>query len=271
MTIRIKYVTPYAFGRTDLGGRAVQVARAALLPGTEVVVTSAKNTAGLLEGHLESLLLDVYITEAGLTAEEEGFDAVMMDTVSDSGLTALRSRLTIPVIGPGLVAYVTAGILGRRFAIITIWDSLRHIYEKGLQTYGLAAQCVSIRSAEAPKALPAMDSDAPLPVSGADEALVQRIIDEAERAIEDDGADVIILGSTTMHEAADGLSAAVPVPVINPGPLGLKIAESLVLLRLTHSRRAFPSSPTTHDEKFHSLLAAAQVAEAVTISAEVAP
>ena len=44
---------------------------------------------------------DAYVIEAGLSAEDEGFDALIMDTVSDSGIYALRSRLSIPVIGPG--------------------------------------------------------------------------------------------------------------------------------------------------------------------------
>ena len=33
--------------------------------------------------------------------KNEGYSAVVIDTVSDSGLRALRSRLSIPVLGPG--------------------------------------------------------------------------------------------------------------------------------------------------------------------------
>ena len=39
--------------------------------------------------------------EAGVTAQEDGYDAVCIDTMSDSGVNALRSMLDIPVIGPG--------------------------------------------------------------------------------------------------------------------------------------------------------------------------
>jgi allantoin racemase len=43
----------------------------------------------------------------------------------------------------------------------------------------------------------------------------------------DDGADVIGLGSTTMHGAHRYLSDRLPVPVINPGPLTYKLAKML--------------------------------------------
>ena len=39
--------------------------------------------------------------EAGLDAASEGYDAICIDTMSDSGANALRSMLDIPVITPG--------------------------------------------------------------------------------------------------------------------------------------------------------------------------
>ena len=54
------------------------------------------------------------------------------------------------------------------------------------------------------------------------------------------GADVVILGSTTMHQAAQWLESRLPVPLVNPGPLTYKLAETLLALRLTHSRACYP-------------------------------
>ena len=59
-----------------------------------------------------------------------------MDTVSDSGLAALRSRLTIPVLGPGLVQQHVAAMLGKRFSILTMWERWRPLYEKTMAEYG---------------------------------------------------------------------------------------------------------------------------------------
>ena len=49
---------------------------------------------------VDMMLADISIFEAGMKAEQEGFDAVCIDTMSDSGVAALRSVLSIPVIGP---------------------------------------------------------------------------------------------------------------------------------------------------------------------------
>jgi allantoin racemase len=60
------------------------------------------------------------------------------------------------------------------------------------------------------------------------------------RCVEEDGADVILLGSTTMHQAHAYLTERLPVPVINPGPLTYRLAEAALKLGLSHSRAAYP-------------------------------
>ena len=66
------------------------------------------------------------------------------------------------------------------------------------------------------------------------------LLEAARACIEQDGAEVILLGSTTMHQAHGYLAARLPVPVINPGPLTYKLAEAALALGLHHSRKAFP-------------------------------
>ena len=48
-------------------------------------------------------------------------------------------------------------------------------------------------------------------------------------------ADVVIIGSTTMHQAYAALSAALPVPVLSPGRVGVRTAEMLLDLGLRHT------------------------------------
>ena len=63
----------------------------------------------------------------------------------------------------------------------------------------------------------------------------------------EDGADVIVLGSTTMHQSAAWLADNLPIPVINPGLVAYKQAELLVQLGLTHSKKAFPAPGVGND------------------------
>ena len=247
--MRIKFIIPFPFDEEGVANRAAQIPKEILGPDTEVECVPVRNSATLVTDYYEAMIFDMYIAEAGLRAEEEGFDAVIMDTVSDSGLYALRSRLSIQVIGPGLVSYAVAIMLGKRFSIITMWDRWRHLYEKNLDTYHLWEKCASVRAVNIPPEVETL-------FAGKEEEMFQKLTDEAQRAIDEDGADVILLGSTTMHQAGDYMSKHLPAPVINPGPVGIKIAETLVQLGLSHSKVAFPSPPEIQDEKFFSLVGA---------------
>ena len=247
--MRIKYIIPFPFDDEGIANRAAQIPKEILGPDTEVECIPVRNSATFVTDYYESMLFDVYILEAALRAEDEGYDAVIMDTVSDSGLAAMRSRLNILAIGPGLVSYAVAVMLGKRFSIVTMWDRWRHLYEKNLDTYHLWEKCASIRAVNIPPDVEAL-------FTGKEEEMFQKLTAEAQKAIDEDGADVILLGSTTMHQAGDYMAAHLPCPVINPGPVGIKMAETLVTLGLKHSKVAYPSPDTIQDEKFFSLIGA---------------
>ena len=250
--MRIKYVIPFPFDDEGVANRAAQIPKEILSPDTVVECVPVRNSATLVDCYYEDLVFDMYITEAGLRAEEEGFDAVIMDTVSDSGLYALRSRLTIPVVGPGLVSYLVGALLGKRFSIVTMWDKWTHLYEKNLAMYDLKQKCASVRAVNIPPDVEAL-------FTGKEEEMFEKLTATARQAIEDDGADVILLGSTTMHQAGDYMAKHLPAPVVNPGPVGIKVAEMLVQLGLSHSKVAFPSPSTIIDDRFFSLAGAGEV------------
>jgi allantoin racemase len=226
--------------------RTAQVPEGLLGPNVTVEFGHVRNATTVLDGYYEGFIFEMYIVEAGLRAEEEGYDALIMDTASASGLYALRSRLTIPVLGPGLVAYCAAMMLGKRFSVVTMWDRWVHLHEKNLDTYRLWDKCASIRHI-------GVRPDMKELLSGREPQIAERVAAEATLAVEEDGADVIILGSTTMHQTAPYL-AELPVPVINPGPVAVKITEALLSLGLSHSKVAFPSPEVLQDEKFFSLI-----------------
>ena len=194
-------------------------------------------------------LAEIGMLEAGLKAEADGFDAVCIDTVSDSGVAALRSELSIPVIGPGRTAILTAMMLGNRFSILTMWDQWRHLYERTLGDLGLGHACASIR------ALGVTPDNRSL-MAGKEDEIFPALLDLAERCVADDRAEVIILGSTTMHQAHSFLAERLPVPVINPGPLSYKLAEACLGLGLSHSRAAYPGPIAPRREIIHAILEA---------------
>ena len=247
--MRIKYIIPFPFDEEGIANRAEQIPKELLGPDTEVECVPVRNSATLVDCYYEALVFDMYIVEAGLRAEEEGYDAVVMDTVSDSGLAALRSRLTIPVLGPGQVQQHVAAILGKKFSILTMWRRWIPLYEKTMAEYGTRHYCASIRSID-------VRPDQEQLLAGKEEVVFGALEEQGRKAIEEDGADVILIGSTTMHQAVEHLRATLGVPVVNPGLLAIKLAELFVQLGLSHSKVAYQPPETIQDEKFQSLAAA---------------
>jgi allantoin racemase len=229
---KVVVLVPFAFDEKGLANRRAQLASVKLGEDIEFDYKAVKAGPALYDSYHDYALADVAIFEAGLTVQEEGYDAVCIDTMSDSGMNALRSVLDIPVIGPGRASYLMALMLGSKFSVLTQWDPWMNLYKKGLQEYGLVEKCASIRSINTPP-------DVENLLGGKEEVVFPKLVEAGLRCV-DDGADVICLGSTTMHQAHAHLSENLPVPVINPGPLTYKLAEAVLSLGLTHSRQAYP-------------------------------
>ena len=241
MDTRIKVIVPIPMDAAGVANRARQLPPALVRPGYRPEFVAVPFGAALGDSYHDMLLMDWTVFQTGLKAEEEGYAGVLIDTVSDSGLRALRSRLGIPVVGPGEAAFMTAMMLGKRFTVLTMWDEWFPLYEKTLTDYGFWDRVASLRSIRTRPDLTEL-------LAGKEEVIFERLRDEAMAAIEEDGADVIVLGSTTMHQSAEYLAGALPVPVINPGLVAYKQLELLIELGLRHSKRAFPPPGVGKDE-----------------------
>lgn len=241
MTKRIKVIVPIPMDEAGVANRASQLPPEQIADGYEVTFEAVKWGAALGDSYHDALLMDFSVFEAGLKAEEEGYDAVCIDTVSDSGMYALRSRLNIPVIGPGQVALHTACMLGNKFSIITMWPQWYHLYKKILNEYGLWGRLASIRDIGTRPDLAEL-------LEGKEEVVFDKLKSECMKAIEQDGADVIVLGSTTMHQSHAFLEANLPVPVINPGVISYKMCEVFLETGLKPSKTTFASPEMPNDD-----------------------
>ena len=230
---KILTIVPFAMSPENLVLRQQQLQGLQFGPDLHFEYRAVKAGPVNYSSHHDFVLADVSIFEAGCRAQQEGFAAVCIDTMSDSGVAALRSVLDIPVFGPGKVSMLSALMLGDRFSILTMASRWKPLYKKALDELGMHHKCASVRAIE-------VSPDNQALLSGKEEEVFPLLEAAAMKAIEIDGADVIILGSTTMHQAHAHLQARLPVPVINPGPLSYKIAESMLALGHTHSRTAYP-------------------------------
>jgi len=241
---RIKIIIPVPMDDAGVQQRAAQLPAHLIAPGFYPEFVPVSKGATLADSALDMLLMEFSVVQAGLRAQEEGYNAVCMDTVSDSGLAALRSRLDIPVIGPGMAAFHMAAMLGRKFSIITMWEPWFPLYEKTLSEYHLWPRVASLRSIDTRPDLKEL-------LTGKEEVVFAKLETQARQAMAEDGADVIVLGSTTMHQAHAWLTQRLPVPVINPGQIAFKLCEMILSLGLTHSRQAWPRGENPNDAAYH--------------------
>jgi len=245
---RVLVLVPFALDEAGLARRSAQLAEAAVRP--DVTYDFRPVVAGptSFQSPHDWLLLDVAILEAGLSAEADGFDAVVIDTASDSGVDALRSMLDIPVVGPGRASLLFALTLGRSFGILAQWEPALARLGKSLDEWGLAAHCAGVEHFDTEPDFAGLIGDKRAEVLPKMEAACLRLVDA--------GADVICLGSTTMHEAHAYLVDRLPVPVINPGPLSYKLVELLLAAGLSQSRRAYPRPLVPKEAMIHAMLGA---------------
>jgi hypothetical protein len=250
---KILTIVPFAMSPENLALRQQQLQGLQFGPDLHFEYRSVKAGPVNYSSHHDFVLADASIFEAGCRAQQEGFAAVCIDTMSDSGVAALRSVLDIPVFGPGKVSMLTALMLGDRFSILTMASRWKPLYKKALDELGMHHKCASVRAIE-------VSPDNQALLSGKEDEVFPLLEAAAMKAIEIDGADVIILGSTTMHQAHAHLQARLPVPVINPGPLSYKIAESMLALGHTHSRTAYPQPMHPRLDMLSAMMDAARVA-----------
>lgn len=168
--------------------------------------------------------------EAAYRAEDEGYAAAFINTIGDYGLLQARSQVNIPVIGAGESAMLLATTLGQRFSIVTIWPpALAFLYDAVLDDYQLRHRCASVRFVTADAELDTKEeyvSD----MNSQRTSIVDRVVAECERAVSEDGCDVVVLGCTCMAPIAPMVAERCSVPVIDGMRAGYKFAEMTVTL-----------------------------------------
>jgi allantoin racemase len=179
------------------------------------------------------------VPHAVLHAFEGGASAVVVNCMRDPGVAEARELTDLPVIALAEAAMCIAGVLGRSFGVIVNEPRGIQVVEEQARLYRRADAFTRARSVDI-----AVADMATAP----DHEIVARIADAARRLVEQDGADVLILGCTAFSPLAGAVSEALAaggipdVPLIEPVALGVRLAGLLTDLGYVPSRRAFPDS-----------------------------
>lgn len=241
---RIRVLVPHSdMDEAAVGRRADVMAPGLLHDATTVEYTGIRTSPNRADSPYAALLMSLFSFEAGLSAADDGFEALTVDSTSDSGIPGLRSRLPIVVLGTGQATWALAAALGSRLSILAMEPEWAYFFKKNLSASGLASALASVRDVGVP-------TDPYNLFAGKEEQMFRTLTEMGEAAIAQDGAEVIIVGSTTMHQAGDHLAEALPTPVLNPGRVALRSIEAMLEMGLKQSRVAAPSPGGTNDEVF---------------------
>jgi allantoin racemase len=188
------------------------------------VATNSQDGPASIQGYL-----DVATCVPGLLAEvqrHEGVDAVVVACFDDTGVDAVRCLVDAPVIGIGEAAYHAASLIAPKFSVVTTLSRSVPGLEANLMRYGLDRKCARVRATDIPV----------LKLEEGDPETLHKIKNEIRTAINEDGAEAIVLGCAGMADLMAELSAEFGLPVVDGVASAVAMAEAMVRAGLKTSK-----------------------------------
>lgn len=219
-------------GSTDghYGRVLKRIVETAAAPGTEIVIRGLSPHRAVADQYRYLELLDtVEVTENGLKAEAEGYDAFLVGNIFEPGLHELRELLNIPVLGLRESAIQVACLMGASFSLINVNPKFVPRITEAVKLQGVESRMVSVErmTVERPgvfdqalRERPAMDE-------------VVRQFTEASRLAIDKGAEVLLpAGGSLMAVLAEaGVHEIDNTPIVNGLVALVKTGEMAVGIR----------------------------------------
>ena len=200
---------------------------------TEIKVQCNRKGPETIDSEYHEVMTIPYTLELVKKANVEGFDAVIIAAFPDPGIIAAREISNIPIFGIEEVSLHIAAMLGAKFTVLTtlqqrVPSKRAHVYIRSLVNYLASVRSLGQSTAE-------NDADP--------ERTKKRVIEVGKKAIEEDGAEVLILGCAGMAGYSNEIEAQLGVPVIDPTTVTFKIVEAMVDLGLKHSKIGLFAKP----------------------------
>ena len=229
--MRIKVINPNT--TLSMTAKIGACARAVARPGTEIVAVSPAMGPASIESHYDEALAVPGLLQEIAAGERDGVDGYVIACFGDPGLKAARELARGPVVGIAEAAMHLASMVGARFSVVTTLGRTMGQAWHLAEAYGMERFCANVRACE----LPVLELEEP------GSSARERIIEECRRALDEDGADCIVLGCAGMADLCEHIGTLLQVPVIDGVAAGVQLVESLVHLKLRTSKRGELAQP----------------------------
>ena len=214
-------------------------------------------------GRLSELRCGIQAIDAGIGAEEDGYDGFVMGHFQDPCLYDLRATLSIPVIGTGEATLLAASQLGRRIGLVTLDPAFEVIHREQADLYGLGSRISHVTG----MGLTPGDFNACFAGDESKRAALLEGFADCATPMVNAGADVIVPAGVLPGLLIGGERGykVGSAPVVNCAAAALKSAEMWVQLRalsdLEPNRGAcFTPSNARAKQDFRTLMAHGQSA-----------
>lgn len=193
-----------------------------------------KSHLGTIQSAYEASLSTAEDLECAMAAEKAGYQAVIIPCGGDPGVAPLREVLSVPVIPPGSTAKHFCSLLGPRFSVVTTGKGAP--YRTEIHERDGLLKLVSIH----PVGLTVPE------VRAKPEEAFEAMAREGREAVEEYRACSVTYGCMSMGflMVDERLTEEIGVPAVNPVKAAVKMAETLIDLGMTHSKRAYPVPPS---------------------------
>src|SRR5699024_2412778 len=205
----------------EIGRSAKRAAR----EDTEIIPLTPTIGPDSVEGNFESHLAAIAVMDRVLAYQGE-YDAIIQAGFGEHGREGLQELFDVPVVDITDAAAHVASLIGRKYSVVTTLDRTVPLIEDRLTLSGLSGRCASVRAS----GLGVLELEDP-------DRAIAGIVGEARIAVEQDRAEVIILGCGGMAGLEEAVREATGAPVVDGVASAVALAEGLIQLGLTTSKK----------------------------------
>lgn len=201
---------------------------------TEVYAVSPPTGPESIESFYDEFLcVPGVISEVIKGDREEGADAYIVACFGDPGLQAAKEVTDKPVIGIAQAGFTVAKLVAPNFSIVGSLARSVRLIEDALHLHGAAHACKSIRLTGLD--VLAFDKD---PAAG-----LRALAECSRQAVEEDGAECVVLGCAGFVQFVEDLRKELGVPVFDGVIPAVKMCEAIIDMNLQPAKKSIWSNP----------------------------
>ena len=149
--------------------------------------------------------------------EEKGYDGVIINCFGNPGLEEARRLVKIPVIGAGEASFLKIKEMEQNFSVLTTVEEAVRRVKRNARKCNVESFLVSVR----PLGMHVLELSQK-------KRLRKALVIEGGKAVQEDHAEIVVLGCTGMAGNAEWLSKKLGVPVVDPAKTALEMTTKVL-------------------------------------------